>query len=440
MTRLPRLLLVMLCAGLVAACQQTAGAPAAPTVIAFPTATPGQTILGLLPTLPPPDSDFSNPATVVALAAQPTATPNRAACPLRQPGAALAARPDAEVPLLDTLLAFLNAGGDPVELGVALRDEWEVLDEDGFERTDIDLTGEGAPEIVLSMAVPDLGGLLVVLGCEDGRFVTRYTFSTSEPEPPQVILLEDANVNQRPELGFVVPTCADDDPTLCGYRLHLIGWQPDLGRFTSLLGTAVTSDTLPQFQDIDGDRVLEIVTRMERTGTFVTGPLRTGVNIYDWDGSLYVLSIVQPDPLRFRVQVIHEAERHFVRREMAQAVSLYRVAIDSDDLRTWHNAETPILRSFALYRKLLAQAELQGLGAFSVLEEVMAAFPQSSEDVPVYALLARVFWETFQQSSDMSLACTVVEQTIAARQDALQLINRYGTRSPSYSARDLCPF
>ena len=440
MARFTRLLLVMLSAVLLAACQQTASAPAAPTVIPFPTVTPGQTILGLLPTLPPADSDFANPATVVALAGQPTATPNRAACPLRQPGATLAARPSAEVPLLDALLAYLNAGGDPVELGVALREEWQVLDEDGFERTDIDLTGEGAPEIVLSMAVPNLGGLLVVLGCEDGRYITRYTFSTSDPEPPRVLLLEDANFNQRPELGFAVTACADDDPSLCGYRLHLIGWQPDLGRFASLLGTAVTSDTLPQFQDIDGDRVLEIVTRMASTGTFVTGPLRTGVNIYDWDGSLYVLSIVQPEPLRFRIQVIHEAERHFVRREMQQAVSLYRLAVDSDELRTWHNAETPILRAFALYRKLLAQAEIQGLGAFSVFEEIMAAYPDSGDAIPVYTLLARVFWETFQQTSDMSAACVAVENTIATRQDALQLINRYGTRSPSYSARDLCTF
>ncbi|MFW5772723.1 MAG: hypothetical protein ACOCZH_05295 [Phototrophicaceae bacterium] len=440
MARSVRLLLLGLIAVLVAACQSAADAPAVPTAIPFPTTTPGQTILGLLPTLPPVDSDFANPATVVALAGQPTATPNRVACPPRQTDVTLAARPDAEIPLLDALLAYLNAGGDPVELGVALREDWDVLDEDGYERTDIDLTGEGAPEIVLSLAVPDLGGLLVVLGCEDGRYLTRYTFSTSEPEPPQVILVEDANVNQRPELSFAVPTCDDDDPSLCGYRLHVIGWQPELGRFASLLGTAVTSDALPQFQDIDGDRVLEIVTRMASTGTFVTGPLRTGVDIYDWDGSLYVLSIVQPDPLRFRIQVIHEAERHFVRREMEQAASLYRIAIDSEELRTWHNAETPILRAFALYRKLLAQTELQGLGAFSAFEEVMAAYPESNEEIPVYALLARVFWETFQQTSDMSAACVVVEQTIAAREDALELINRYGTRSPSYTPRDLCPF
>ena len=57
------------------------------------------------------------------------------------------------------------------------------------------------------------------------------------------------------------------------------------------------------------DQIAEIVLQFTNAGNATTGPLRTGMTIYDWNGAAYVQSITQLDPPRFRIQVIHEADR-----------------------------------------------------------------------------------------------------------------------------------
>jgi hypothetical protein len=54
--------------------------------------------------------------------------------------------------------------------------------------------------------------------------------------------------------------------------------------------------------------------------------------------------------------------------------------------------------------------------------------------------MARAFIEAFQSESDVSSACDAVETIIAAQPQAVEQLNRYGSRSPSYTAQDLCPF
>jgi hypothetical protein len=54
--------------------------------------------------------------------------------------------------------------------------------------------------------------------------------------------------------------------------------------------------------------------------------------------------------------------------------------------------------------------------------------------------MARVFWETYQISNDIAEACAQVQAIVAEQPSALNLINRYGDRSPTYTEQDLCPF
>ena len=80
-----RLYSLLLLIALLVACQLDALPAVGPTVIPFPTMTPGQVLRGPLPTVPAGGSisasGLSNPATAVALANRPTATPDYAACP-----------------------------------------------------------------------------------------------------------------------------------------------------------------------------------------------------------------------------------------------------------------------------------------------------------------------------------------------------------------------
>lgn len=422
---------------LVAACQPAPPAAVAPTVIPFPTMTPGQLLRGPLPTVIPGGSasGLSNPATAVALANRPTATPNYAACPPPVNGGLLPA-PATGREMVSDIETFLSAGGASQTLETDLRDLWNVLGDSGGVRADLDLTGEGVPDIVASLNTPDEGGMLVIFTCSDSRAIMRYQY-TIDGDAPRLAQVGDMNYDNRPELMFSSQRCQSAD--LCSYLTQLVTWRADLGRFVSLLSGEIESESVPVVSDMDNDEVGEIVVQFENPGNAATGPLRTGVTIYDWNGAAYVQSITQLDPPRFRIQVIQEADRAMNRLNAQEAVPLYQLALDSTALEPWLNDEGPILQSYALYRLLLSYAYMADDRALETYQRIVDSYPDA-ETAPVYVPLATAFWNAFQVTNNLRSACHEVKEFISTRPEAVDLLNRYGSRSPAYSETTLCPF
>jgi tetratricopeptide (TPR) repeat protein len=423
-----------------AACQPQPNAEQLPTPIPFPTVTPGRLVRGLLPTLAAaPDggsSRLANPATAVALANLPTATPDYAACPA-QADPEPPPRPLTGQEATAAITRFVSDGGSADALTGLLRDGWGLLGENGIVRADLDFIGVGAPQLLLAYNAPGDGGTLLVLGCANGRYAPLYQSITGSM--PQIIFAGDMTYNSRAELLFASRQCSAENPDDCAYRTLLMAWDGYEGRFINLLNAAISSVELPTASDVDGDQVLEVAVRLTSTGTSTTGPLRTGLNIYDWNGQYYALSVVQLDPPRFLVQVIHEADRAFRRADFQQAISLFELARGDTGLRFWFNDEPALLRSYTLYRLVLLYAYTdqteKALGAF---QAALDSFPPPA--APVYAEMITAFWNTFQTTNNLNSACRDVQAIITARPEAVGLLNRYGSRSPVYTAADLCPF
>ncbi|MBL8160647.1 MAG: hypothetical protein JNJ61_01580 [Anaerolineae bacterium] len=425
---------------LLAACQPAAPLNAPPTAIPFPTMTPGRVLRGPLatvPALPLDGGGLANPATAVALANLPTPTPSYGACP---PSAAppISARPATGREMSADIAGFLSAGGSAAALDQALRNDWDVLGDSGVVRGDVDFTGEGAAEVIVSYNAPDEGGTLLILSCISGLYAPLYQSNTGGPAP-QIILAGDMTFDRKSEVLFTSFVCADDSPDDCAYRSQLLTWNGAEGRFVSLLNRPLGSTTLPSVGDPDNDSVLEVIVRLDDPGSETTGPLRTGVNIYDWDGSSYVLSIVQLDPPRFQIQIIHEADQAFARLEADQAISLYELALSDTALRFWLNDEPFTLKSYAYYRLLLAYAYTEDDQLLPTYQAALQAFPDPAT-APVYVAMVSTFWNAWQLTNNLNSACRQVQALIAQRPEAVTLLNRYGSRSPVYSAQDLCPF
>lgn len=446
------------------ACTPLEEAPPRATLLPFPTVTPGTVLAGRLP---PPEgllldgAQLSNAATAVALANQPTATPDFAACPAASETALLNRLPETTDGIIGEIERFLTAGGDPLALEETLRTEWDVLDANGYIRADLDLTGEGQPDVLIGLTLPPPApaagsivtptpaaeeaspsprqpgeGLMLILGCSGRRYATLYRARSEDGAPPELLLIGDVNRDTRTDLLFATRNC---DVLPCVYQTSLITWEVSIGRFASQLGVTILSEALPTITDIDSDEVSEIVVRRSDDGTEETGPIRTGLNIYDWNGQVYVLSIVQPDPPRYLIQVIHEGDRSFARREMTNAAQLYAVALNDTTLQPWLRDETPSLRSYAAYRLLLAQAFTNDDNLLTTYQFLGQEFP-NPEPQTVYVALARAFWDTYQTTSDLSAGCRAALEIVAQRPESVELLNLYGSRSPRYSASDLCPF
>ena len=426
---------------LLAACQQQSPVASAPTVVPFPTMTPGRMIQGALSPLNAAsenDAGLANPATAVALANQPTATPDYSTCPATDEATLPDTRP-AGSEIARAITDFLSSGGSASALEEQMRDQWSLLGETGRVRQDVDLTGEGSAEILVAYGALGESGTLLILGCAGGRYQTRYQAISPGFDPPQILWAGDVNFDRQADLLFATSRCLEDDPEDCEYQTQLITWDGASGRFVSLLSGSIDSRVLPTLNDIDDDQVSEIVIRMNNPGTASTGPLRTGVNIYDWNGAFYTLSITQLDPPRFRIQIVHQADRAFARRDFAEAIALYELSLNDGSLRYWFNDGPGTLQSYTLYRLLLAYAFTEGDLLLSTYQNLFDIYGASSVP-PVYATMGFAFWDAFQVTNNLQSACLEVREIIGQRPEALTLLNRYGSESPVYSPLDLCPF
>jgi hypothetical protein len=446
MTRYTLIPLFLLLAALLAACDSLQPAPPRLAITPFPTQTPGRVIQGLLPPVDAVSQNpgLSNPATAAAVVAQPTPTPDLTSCPPLSTDAEMESTPPLNAQIVtEEIIRYLNAGGDAQTLGRVLREDWGLIGEEGSYRSDLDLTGENTPEILVSFTTPEGGSALLIAGCREGLYQPFYQVQANGPQPPQFITIGDMNNSGNNELLFSTQECPDReaafDPDDCRYRTRLLSWQPSSVRFVDLLIGDVISVSLPTITDFDNDQVTEIIIRLEDAGTVETGPLRTGTHVYDWNGEAYVLSIVEIEPPRFKIQVIHEADRAFSRREMDQAMQLYDMSLSNNALRYWFNDEVELVRSYSLYRMMLAQVVAQRPTYAETYQMLLIQYPDAALR-PVYAEMAQVFYDTFIVSADVSEACAAVQQVIAARPEAVTRLNRYGSFSPTYTAEELCPY
>jgi hypothetical protein len=435
-----RNLLLILTLLLLASCQSDVPASdGTPTSIAFPTMTPGQVVRGALPTvvaLPLDGGSQGNPATAIALANRPTATPNYQACPAVSEGVELvSSAPASSSEIDDTLLRFLNEGGSAQQLETTVRDSWGVLGDEGVVRGDFDLTGEGTAELILSYVDPDEGGALLIFSCADGRYVSRYQTAIGGENAPTILSSSDLNVDARPELLVSGEVCGES----CQFITRLVTWDPERGRFINLLNGELASDEAPSVEDIDADRVSELVVRLTNAGDASTGPLRTGFTMYDWNGVVYTRSVTQLNPPRFRIQVVHQADAALAAGNTEEAIALYDLALNDPSLENWHNDDQAVLQPYIQYRLLLAYSDIEDPRRTELHASILQAYPDSAT-APVYAELAKTFWNALQVTNNLHSACLEVQDIISTRQDALDFMNRYGSRSPTYTATSLCPF
>ena len=429
---------------LLAACQSAPAVILDAGPVVFPTMTPGAVQSGNLG--PPLEANIaqSSPATIIAQANLPTPTPNLAACPLGDPAVTLAAAaPASAQAVADAISTYLTAGGSLDLLESGLRDRWGLINASeagGFVRSDLDLTGEGSPEVLVSLITPDAGGALLIFSCMDRRILTRYAGLPDDGlrgEPPRLLNSSDLNADGLPDLVFTSRACDENDD--CRYRTQMVTFDRVRGRFRNLLEGALSSAELPRLEDVDADRVTELIVPQTDDGNAASGPLRTGEIVYDWNGAIYVRSFTNEDPPRFRVQVAHEADAAFAAGDYAAAALLYRQTADDAALENWQNDDSAILPAYALYRLLLLDSFTDDPRLVETQARLLNAYPDLAT-APVYAEMALRYWATLQATNNLRSACNDVRAIMAARPEAVELLNRYGSRSPVYTAAALCPF
>ncbi|MCA9894446.1 MAG: hypothetical protein KC615_15760 [Anaerolineae bacterium] len=421
------------------ACQPTPATSLIATDIPFPTMTPGQLLSGRLIDQ---SGSGASPAEAIAQINRATPTPNFQSCPAQTGNDDIPDEPNSGQEAIASLLSYLDEGGTFGSIGDVLN-AWDALGEQGYVR-DGDLTGEGQPELVVGFTAPGNIGTLVVFGCENGHYGVRYDLTSEGSAPPVLVWLGDVNQDLRSEMVTSRRVCESAD--LCIYDTQILRWDAARGRFLNILNEPVRTLDVPRVADTDNDTITELVVELDTRGNTATGPLRTGVNIYDWNGGGYTLSIIQLDSPEYYIQYIHQADRLFAEQNLSAAARLYDAVLNDEnlDLRYWFNDGPQIITTYALYRLTLAYAYLEDPRLSEVVARINTDYPvepgDTADDQPVYIALAYTFMNTMQARSDLHTACESVQRIIEVRPQALDLLNRYGRYNPTYEALDLCPY
>jgi hypothetical protein len=343
---------------------------------------------------------------------------------------------------------YLSSGGPTTILESTLR-SWGAIQEGAVVQSDTDLTGDGTAEIIVSVYDPSAfqpgtpaPGQLLVYGCAQKGYRLLYS-TTYSPQTmiPELKRVGDMNSDVRAELAFTQLTCLT--PGQCTQIMQILAWNANLGTFKPVNDLPINANNAKAvISDLDSDGNLEISVIFAPPTDPAAGPPRRMIDVWDWDGTNYVLALTQLDPPAYRIHALNDGDLKLGYEDWSQAIRLYDRVRDDQTLLPWDLVpnEAFVLRSYATYKKILAMISNRQIRATGeVLSGLQAENPPGSPG-EVYATLAQTFLENYGRNRDRKRACTAVLELAATRLDALTILNNYGYANRIFTLTDLCPF
>jgi hypothetical protein len=391
-------------------------------------------------------------------------------------------------PREETVLDYLNQGGNPSNSIATLRQTWGR--EGIFTGPELirDLTGDGVPELLI------IPSELFIFGCQNHKYevlMTKMSDSiTFNPITLQLVAVQDMNLNSIPEIVLADFGCGGMSAGQC-LDVYVYEWNGS--KFASLIpiqegyevGVSMIGGRMSEYlpdvrvQDIDNNGTLELILTGDITNSwyiehFSNAPWRDKRNIYVWNGQHFVLLKTEFSPPMYRYQAVQDGDRAMLKKEYENALAFYQEAIFSDKLLGWSQAhkersvtlhqfnwdpsiqgtptpvippddpqEYPNLAAYARYRIMLLHI-LQGHfpEAQIVYDTLQEKFPEGN-DGHGFALVAKAFWDQYQISKNVKESCAKA----VSMAYKYKLIMRFlggdyhnFQQDIMYESKDVCPF
>lgn len=404
---------------------------------------------------PPPPEPTLTPTPSPTATATPRPTPTVTPVPLC-PAPSLAAKwvaPDQFDGYSEAIRAYLSQGGTAANLLTILRNASSINESWGAVSS-IDLTGDGEPEIVVSIFDPFTtdqssgpSGQLLVYGCAPQRVDLLYAVQTPKGQAlPKVLQSGDLiGAPRGTQLAVVTSSCG---ASTCFDRLEVLGWNGE-----ALVNLLAEPLELPaaqyQFVQTDADSALEIQAQRGAQGSIGAGPQRTEKQLWKWNGAQYVKVKSEWSPVEYRIHAVYEGDDAFAAGDYAKAVDWYTRVLTDDNLKDWlpeigyaspHDRDT--LQAYARFRLLLIGLLRGDTNAGDQLDQLTKLYPEGSP-VHLTQQMAQAFWDKYQATQDLKAACVVANDFANSSDNGQYLIvddlNLFGYTNRSYTSDDMCP-
>lgn len=364
-----------------------------------------------------------------------------------------------DYPIEQSLLEFLNLGGAPESVNNGLKGESHFLD----------LTNDRVSDLIVNL------GSTLIVGCENGKYIALINVPM-DYEQNEIVAIQDMNLNHVPEIVITKQGC--NGPC---YSTKIYEWS---GReFRSLIsikdpfqGNWILDETymygkVSDIRDVDFNGTLELVLTASIDSPLVNPPdwkpQRAIKTILTWNGANFVFYKNEYPPPEYRFQVVQDGDRESLAGNFDNALKFYQDAIFNEQLEWWSperkqfiidtwrpsNTPTPIppnpdpaeyynLAAYSRYRIMLLHI-LRGWHkeANIVYATLLEKFPVGHPGYS-YTELATVFWDSYQMSQDIGLACKETVDFASANPHEILPYpgGDFKNEWYQYKPEDICPF
>ncbi len=413
----------------------------------------------------PPTSDFTHVRQIRLTSTPPAKCPPPSKTKLSLPDPL----PNDAAEFQQSILDILNQGGI---------DKFWAHYSTTFDKNDIayeDLTNDGIKELVItSPGYAYHPGYLQVIGCQDGAFVNLFS-QPGDVYSPHILAIKDVNNDGMNELVIRETTCEYCEgmwvyewdghvfQSLVRSRWYRDVGNPELKYFDVAELDGYSSSSI---KDIDHNGTYELILEggipSWMGATFGgEGPYRTETDIYMWDGKYYTPYSQKYSPPNFRFEAVQDGDDETMKGEYDTALASYQAAIFNDQLKSWNEEvwqqllgwEYPDIRkmpfnqteydqlsSYGRYRIMLNHLKLgRDKDAATVYQTLQTKYPPDNAGYP-YVEMAAQFWNEYQSSHDLVLACSKAIQYANDHPEILKPLGPHGTFDKSYLPSSVCPF
>jgi len=383
-----------------------------------------------------------------APASTPTASSAPSAIPTRASAAAPCPVPPGSTPqpAIPTILDYLNAGGAPDGLGVALETEG-LAPLEGPTFLAADLTGDGLEDLAFAYLIPPdaeaaPGGVIVIFECIGQAYRPAFQETTEDAsETPALHFAQDLTGDGAADLVAAHRICGAHT---CFEQVSVLVW--DGASFTNRLQGASDDLPYPEVEIVGPDE--QGGTSLSVTGTSIAsvgaGPYRQRTRAWSWDAAAQAL-VPGADvllPSDFRIHALLDADQAALAGDYAEAQALYYRVVTDETLQDIEFSPSPRdnLIAYAMFRKVITYVLMSDLGDAQVAYGILQNSYPAGAPGHAYAELATAFWDVYSASEDLPAACVAAQAHAAAHPSDILGPLYYGYANPTYTEADICPF
>ncbi len=347
----------------------------------------------------------------------------------------------------DSVLAYLNAGGDLETLYDALVSRGLILPEDtAADLTDFplggvwaaDVTGDGCDDVLVNVGqAPDPSAdysarvlsVVWLLVCQDAEAQTpSYALGDWRSMDTANAILERgwhvgvvADLTQDGADDFVMHwvTCGAHT---CFNGIQVMTWDADQAVLVAVLKRSVPYGSY-RAEDIDDDGLLDLMIEINGIGSAGAGPQRPVTEVYSgMNDTLTLVNTMLPPP-QYRFQAAYDGIAALNSGDIDAARAAFAQLRDDDALLTFsfndHAYRDAVLDAVAVYGLLYADAK-DGAD-LSAYQAQIDALPPTLPLIPGQDAPDANLWRAFSQTlldaligeADLAAACAVVQDHIA---------------------------